>query len=264
MNDAAVGTAIEAMVAEYEGTIGVSARDLAGGRRFDLNEGEQFAAASVIKVAILLELFAQAEEGRVALEEQLGVVEAEKVGGSGILKEMREGHPFTLEELARLMIVISDNVASNLLIDRLTTDAINARLQSLGMTRTVLGRKFYDYGARDRGLDNWAAPADLAGLMVLLERRELVSAAASEAMLAIMLRQQVSNKIPRLLPNGTLVAHKTGTINNASHDAGIIYAPAGPLALAVLTKDLTELQAEAAISRIARALYDAWGGDAED
>src|SRR5262249_30878794 len=147
---------------------------------------------------------------------------------------------------------------------RLTTDAINARLQSLGMTRTVLGRKFYDYGARDRGLDNWAAPADLAALMVLLERRELVSAAASEAMLAIMLRQQVSNKIPRLLPSGTLVAHKTGTISNASHDAGIIYAPAGPLALAVLTKDLTDLQAEAAISRIARALYDAWGGDAED
>src|SRR5207248_2337522 len=103
MQDPTVGAVVEAIVAEYEGTIGVSARDLVEGRMVDLNEGEQFPAASVIKLAILLEVFAQAEEGRVGLEEQLAVVEAEKVGGSGILKEMRDGHPFTLEELARLM-----------------------------------------------------------------------------------------------------------------------------------------------------------------
>jgi len=260
MNDPVLAAVVEPIVAGYDGLIGVSARDMAGGRTYDLNEGEQFPAASVIKLAILLEVFAQAEEGRLQLDEQLPVVESEAVGGSGILKELRDGHPFTLEELARLMIVISDNVASNMLIDRVTPAAINARLASLGMTRSQLGRKFFDYGARDRGLDNWANPADLAEMMLLLERRALVSPAASEAMLAILLRQQVSNKIPRLLPSGTKVAHKTGTISTASHDAGIVYAPSGPIALAVLTRDLTELQAEAAISRIARGVYDTWGG----
>jgi beta-lactamase class A len=92
-----------------------------------------------------------------------------------------------------------------------------------------------------------------------MERRQLATPAACEVMLDILRRQQVSSKIPRLLPPGTLVAHKTGTIRDASHDAGIIYSPAGPLVLAVMTRDLSEAVAEGAIRHAARLVYECWG-----
>src|SRR5207249_1726320 len=149
-----------------------------------LGAREQFPSASVIKLAILVELFAQLQEGRASLTEGRGLRETEKVEGSGVLKEMHTPLDLTLDDLARLMIVVSDNTASNMLIDRLTTEAINARMRSLGLTRTVLGRRFYDFEARDRGLENLTSPADMAALLTMMERRELISPAASDAMLA--------------------------------------------------------------------------------
>jgi len=243
------------------GTVGVAALHLRTGAALARNADERFPSASVIKLSILVELFAQVDAGRATLEEQRTLAESDKVEGSGVLKELRPPIDFTLEDLARLMIVVSDNTASNMLIDRLTTEAINARMQALGLTGTFLGRRFYDFEARSRGLENVTTPADMAALLTRLERRELVSPAASEAMLAILLRQQQSSKIPALLPEGTHIAHKTGTITGASHDAGIIYSPAGPLVLSVFTKDLPEPDAEAIIRRIARAIYDGWGGN---
>lgn len=249
---------IEQILSNVSGTVGVAAVNLATGETVNRNADEPFPSASVIKLAILVELFAQAHEGTVDLAETRTLREEEKVDGSGVLKEMRAPLDLTLEELARLMIVISDNTASNMLIDRLTTEAINDRLQTLGLTGTVLGRRFYDFEARARGLENLATPGDVTALLARIERRELVSATASEAMLAVLLRQQISDKIPALLPEGTKVANKTGTITGASHDAGIIYSPAGPLALSVFTMGLAEPDGEAVIRRIALAVWDAW------
>ncbi len=247
-----------------EGTLGVAARNLATGTAVDLNAEEVFPSASVIKVAILVELFARAEEGRLRLAERVALREEDKVEGSGVLKELRPGLEFTLEELARLMIVVSDNTASNMLIDRVTPETVTARMRTLGLQRTVLGRRFYDFAARDRGLENWATPTDFAHLFTLLERRQVVSPDASEAMLAILRRQQFDSKIPRLLPPEVTVAHKTGTITGASHDAGILYTPAGPLVLAVFTKDLPAAGAEGAIRHVARLTYEAWGREGSD
>lgn len=258
--DAALTARLEGLIAEAPGgAIAVAARHVDTGAAVSLRPEEVFPAASAIKVAILVELYAQAEEGRLALAEELPLLEEEKVPGSGVLKELHVPRSFTLEDLARLMIVISDNTASNMLIDRLSPAAINARMQALGMPHSCLQRRFFDYEARQRGLDNLIAAGDLAELYLRMERRELVSTVGSEAMLAILKRQQVSSKIPRLLPPDTEIAHKTGTINDASHDAGIIYAPAGPIVLVVLTKGYSEVDGETVIRRVARAVYDAWG-----
>lgn len=240
------------------GTLGVAARNLTTGEAVGINADEVFPSASVIKLAILADLYLQAVEGTADLQETRQLRPDDIVEGSGILKELRPGMEFTLGELAALMIVISDNTASNMLIDRLGTEAVNGRLDSFGMWQTRLGRKFYDFEARDRGLDNWACPMEFAAMLEALERRELGSPAACEGMLAVLLRQQLDGKIPRLLPPDTKVAHKTGTVTGASHDAGIIYSPRGPIVLAVMTKGMSTPEAEGAIRQVALRIYDKW------
>jgi beta-lactamase class A len=140
---------------------------------------------------------------------------------------------------------------------------VNDLLAGMGFAVTRLGRKMYDFAARDRGLENRCAAGEMTRLLVRLERRELVSADASGAMLGIMRRQAYVSKLPRLLPPDTPVANKTGEITGVSHDVGLIYAPAGAIALSVLTEGARDrVAAEDTIGRIARAVYDAWGAAA--
>ncbi len=241
------------------GIVAVDARDLSTGRRFALRADERFPSASVIKIAILVELFAQVDEGRQDLTEAIRVREEDKVDGSGVLTQLHTGLAVTVEDLARLMITVSDNTASNMLLDRLGCESVTARMASLGLSGIVMGRKFYDFAARERGLENWVTAADLSSLLEKIERREIVTPAACEAMVAIMLKQQFDGRIPRRLPDEVKVANKTGTISTACHDAGILYAPSGPLVLTVLTRDIPQLaDAEEAIRQIARVVYKSW------
>jgi beta-lactamase class A len=258
--DERLARGIEEIAAEVGGVVAVAARDIRRGQALDLRADERFPSASVIKVPILVELLARAQEGDLRLDDHVTLQDAEKAPGSGVLSMMHAGLELTLEDLACLMITVSDNTASNMLIERLGCDRINARMVGLGLKQTRLERKFYDLEARDRGLDNWATAGELADLLVGIERRAVVSPAACEKMLAIMRKQQFDTKIPRLLPPDTPVANKTGTISNASHDIGIIYSPAGPLALAVLTRDAGDpAAAEGAIRHVARLVYEQWG-----
>jgi beta-lactamase class A len=258
--DEELARGIEEVAAAVGGTVGVAVRDVRRGRALDLRADEVFPSASVIKVPILVELLARAETGELRLEDRATLQDAEKVPGSGVLSMLHAGLELTLEDLAHLMITVSDNTASNMLIERLGCDRINARLAGLGLRKTQLQRKFYDFEAREKGFDNWATAGELADLLVGIERRIVVSAAACEKMLAIMRKQQFDGKIPRLLPPDTPVANKTGSISTASHDIGVIYAPAGPIALAVLTRDIPEAAvAESAIRQIARLAYCYWG-----
>jgi beta-lactamase class A len=240
----------------------VAARDVRRGRSLDLRPDERFPAASVIKVCILVELMARVEEGGFRLEQRVLLRDAEKMPGSGVLSQLHAGLELTLEDLAHLMITISDNTASNMLIDLLGCERINARMEGLGLTQSRLERKFFDYEARERGRDNWITAREMADLLVGIERRQVVSPPACEKMLAILRKQQFDGRIPRLLPPDTPVANKTGTISTACHDIGIIYSPAGPLALAVLTRDVGDTAAaEGAIRHVARLVYHHWGAD---
>jgi beta-lactamase class A len=260
--DERLARGIEEIAAEIGGVVGVAARDLRRERAIDLRADERFPSASVIKIAILVELMAQVERGEQRLSECVPLRDADRVPGSGVLNMLHEGLELTLEDLAHLMITVSDNTASNMLIERLGCDRVNATLAGLGLEQTRLGRKFYDFEARDRGLDNWATAGELADLLTGIERRSVVSADACEKMLAIMRKQQFDNRIPKLLPPDTPVANKTGSITGVCHDAGIIYSPNGPLVLAVLTRDIPEpAVAEGGIRHIARLVYRHWGID---
>lgn len=252
--------AIEEIVAEIGGTVGVAVRDVRGGIALDLRADERFPSASVIKIGILVELMARAEEGELSLEEKALLRDEDKVPGSGVLSMLHDGLEVTLEDLAHLMITVSDNTASNILIDRLGADRITARLRRLGLQRTELGRKFYDFDARDRGFDNWITARDMADLLVGIERRQVVSPNACEKMLAILRKQQFDSRIPKLLPPDTPVGNKTGSVTGVCHDVGIIHSPTGPLVLAVLTRGIAqEAVAEGGIRHIARVVYEYWG-----
>jgi beta-lactamase class A len=251
---------IARLAGECGGTVAVSAMHLPTGRRLEREAERSFPSASVIKVPIRAALHAEAVVGRLSWEERVELTEGAKVPGSGVLRELHAGLELTLEDLARLMIVVSDNTATNLLIDRIGTEVVNDLMVRLGYQATRLGRKMYDFAARDRGLENHCTAGEITDLLVRLERRELVSADASEAMLAVMKRQAYVSKIPRLLPPETIVANKTGEITGVSHDAGIIYTTDGPIALSVLIQGARDrVVAEDAIGRISRAVYDAWG-----
>jgi beta-lactamase class A len=251
---------IDRLAEECGGTVAVAALHLPTARRIKRHAERSFPSASVIKVPILAALHAEAETGRLSWEERISLTEEKKVPGSGVLREIHPGIELTLEDLARLMIVVSDNTATNLLIDRIGTDIVNALLDGQGSQSTRLERRMYDFAARDRGLENRCAAGEITDMLVRLERRALVSPTASEAMLAIMRRQAYVSKIPRLLPPDTPVANKTGEITGVSHDAGLIYAPSGPIALTILTEGARDrVAAEDTIGRIARTLYDAWG-----
>jgi beta-lactamase class A len=253
--------AIEEIVQEAGGHVAVALRHLPSGQELRREAEAVFPSASVIKVAILVTAFAEVSAGRRRWDERFSVTAEACVEGSGVLRELHAGLAVTFQDLARLMIVVSDNTASNMLIDAVGAERVNEELKALGCQRTRLGRKFYDFAARDAGRENFCAAGELADLMARLERGEVVSAGASAEMLAIMRRQAITHKIPALLPPETPVAHKTGEITGVSHDVGIIFGPSGPLVLAVLTQGCRDrIAAETAIRRIARAAHDAFNG----
>jgi beta-lactamase class A len=254
---------IDQWIVECGGVVSVAAVRLSTGDRLYRAPERSFPSASVIKVPILAALHVEAEAGRLSWGETMRLTEECKVPGSGVLREMHAGLEVTLEDLARLMIVVSDNTATNLLIDRIGTAAVNEWLAAHDFQVTRLGRKMYDFAARDRGLENRCSAGEMTEMLVRLERRELVSADASEAMIRIMRRQAYVSKIPRLLLPDTPVANKTGEITGVSHDVGLIYTPGGTIAVSVLTEGARDrVAAEDVIGRIARALYEAWGAPA--
>ena len=211
-------------------------------------------AASLVKVCILLDLLVRAEQGEFSLDERMSLRARDKVGGAGVLTELHEGLELTLHDLAVLMIVVSDNTASNMLIDRLGMERINERIAAMGMGATVLGRKFMiDPNALHA--KNFTTAGDMARALARLERGELSSEAVRAQALGILLRQQYREKIPLLLPPNVPVANKTGEISAHRHDVALVRSNR-PYVLACLTWDLTdELAGDRAIAQFSRDLY---------
>jgi len=195
------------------------------------NAEQVFPSASVIKVAVLAEVYRQCAEGSLDLGRRLTLGAAARVMGSGVLAHLRDGLTLTVEDAAKLMIIVSDNVATNMLIDLVGVEAINATLRRLDLRGTVLRRKV-SFDLPGSFADT--TPGDMLRLFTLLDRRELVSAAASEAMLAILKDCAADSMIPRYLPINPYaeelgrplppveVAHKTGAISGVRNDVGLV------------------------------------------
>lgn len=251
-----VESAISAILKPVAGVFGVVARR-DGNDGVALNQDEVFPSASVIKVPMMVDLFCLRDEGKLSFDEIVKLRDEDKVDGSGVLKEMHAGLEVTLLDLLILMIVQSDNTATNLLIDRIGMESVNERMRGLGLEKTTLARRMYDWDAQARGLENVCTPREAALLLEFMLQGSISSMSTSTEMLGIMARQQWRDKIPQMLPEGTRVANKTGSIPGVSHDVGVIYGPAGPYVLCVMTKGVSDLvSADRAIAEVSRVVYE--------
>lgn len=252
---------LESKIREYietqKGDIAVVVKNLTTNEEIKINENFVFPSASTIKISILSELFNKINEGAFDFNETVETTEDMKTGGDGILKELDSGHKFTLKELATLMIILSDNTATNMLINLLGMDPINSTIQRLGLTNTKLQRKMMDSQAAGEGRDNLITANDLARILELIYRGENVNKEYSDIMLDILKRQQVRGRLDLYLPEDVVIAHKTGDLDYLEHDAGIVYLPEKEYLICVLTnKTETNKDGREIIGMISKFVYD--------
>lgn len=244
---------LSAIVADVDGVAGYAILDLEGGGRFERMAGEAFPAASTIKLAVLYELLKQAEEGRVALDAPGPLDRAQVVAGSGVLQHL--GRPsLSLRDHAALMMILSDNTATNVVIDAVGMDRVNARMQALGATPQLVRRKMMDAAAAARGDENVASPAALARTVTALWQGEgLREASRDEARRILRL---VSGQIRRAVPSRVPVSSKTGSLPAMRAEAAVVELEGRPYAIAVMTTHLAaDADGDRAIGAIAAAAF---------
>jgi D-alanyl-D-alanine carboxypeptidase (penicillin-binding protein 5/6) len=256
------------LVRAHEGQVAVAVRHLKTNETFRHNADEPMPTASLIKLPVMVEAYRQAAETGLDLDQKLTLTAADKVPGSGVLTtHFSPGATISLRDAIRLMIAYSDNTATNLVLQKIGLPATNVTMEKLGLPHTkvhsyVFRRESSILPERSKefGLGSTSA-GEMVGLLAKLQARELMSTEACEEMLA-HLRTCEDRRIPKLLPAGTKVAHKTGSVAAVRTAAAIIETPSGPIALCVLTKDnkdqrwTDENAAEVLTSKIAKAVHD--------
>lgn len=259
---------LEGLTRGYRGIVGIGVRNLATGETLSLRGNESFPSASLVKVPVLVTLLDEVNAGRMRLDEPIGMIARDQVPGSGVLRYLHSGLPLTLSDAAWLMIVLSDNTATNLLLDKLDVRTTWAKMEALGLARTKVHSKTFRRAtsiAPDSsvlyGL-GVAVPDEMVHLFTLLHEGRAVSPALDSLALAILSENQDGSKLVRFLPEDVRVAHKSGDVDQARNDCGIIYSPAAPIAICVMTRENEETTyavdnpAHLLIGRVARAVFE--------
>ncbi len=220
-----------------------------------------FPAASLAKVPILVEVARQITRSTNPLrwETRIQVPDSARVPSDGVLADLSPELRPTVHDLAHLMITISDNTASNMLLDLVGMDAVNATMHEMGLAQTRLERRFIDFAARQAGRDNWTTAADMALLYSYFFSDMLPG---QEILLKILLRQNDTHILPAYWGDDTLFAHKTGGLEGIIHDAGILFRfehDPSPLIIVVLTADQTDVPlTQLTLARVGRMVRRLW------
>lgn len=246
--------------------IGLAVRGVDIDLRVDIGSHIPFRSASIIKVPLLAALLWLSEQGKLDWQETLALRDEDRTPGSGILRELHSGLALTLHDLAVLMIVLSDNTATNMLIDRAGVESVQEFLHRLGFHHTTLQRKMYDFAAAEQGRENLCCAAEIADLLKWMAQGEiratdgtpLVSRDGCEQMLHIMREQFYRDQIPYLLPSEVKVANKTGEISGHHHDSAVVWTPSGTYSLVVLTRGFEHRRTAAQfIAELSLMVYEA-------
>ena len=288
-------TTLQEAVSQVPGVVGVAARHLETGHSIEHNAGEAFFTASTFKVPILAEVYRQVDVGTLDLSQRVELTDALRVPGSGVLRELDNGVAPTLHDLAMLMIIVSDNLATDILYHTAGRDNINRTMADLGLTRTKLPMSCRDLLFSLAGLavsesldDFWevsdrveqgyrglpldcdalneersdvSSPADMVRLLEVVHNGELLSSESRDGMLHILKRQKLRSIIPYYLPPDVIVAHKTGGVYSVRCDVGIVWGKSGPYAVAIMVKRITDgTDLDPKLARISRLIYDEMEG----
>ncbi len=245
---------VQAAIASFPGAVSIYAKNLDNGQSYGLRENDRVRTASTIKLPIMTTVFAAVEQGRAKWTEPLTLTTDDKVSGSGVASEFSDGLKMPLRDWVHLMIVVSDNTATNLILDRITADAVNDYMDKLGLKQTRSMRKVLGDGKdlkpnpsgfskagllpenKRFGLGS-STPREMVMLLEMLDKGQVVSPAASNEMLAVLRRQQDHGGIARKLGD-MKVANKSGALDRLRSDVGIVYSPHGKIAMAITCEDI--------------------------
>ena len=241
------------------GHVGIAVQDVATGVTTGINAGAEMPAASTIKIPVMVEVFRQLAAGKFDLNTRVTLRRSDKDWGSGDLAGGRAGSSYPVSRLLALMIDVSDNTATNMLIRLVGRPHINQEMEDLGLTHTRLTDFIRSEGPRIR----WAlrsSPADMTHLLRAMAQKQLVDEWSSREMIRILTGQEHNSLLPEPLPDGTRIAHKTGTLHDTLNDVGIVYEGEDPYVIAVMTTDLPTLSSGRRFIRgVSRLAYDALG-----
>lgn len=211
-------------VRQMPGRIGVYYKPL-DGEAAGFNEDLPLVAASVIKLPVMVEAFRRMQTGTLNPDEIVTVPPETKLPSCGALTYLHDGIRVTVMDLVTLMIILSDNTATNLLIDRLGIDAINATMTALGIPGVALRRKLFDAEQSRRGVENTVTARGIGILLTRMARGELLGKPADGSMMDILKNQRLNGKLPFFLHGrGVKIAHKTGEDDGITHDVGVVFA----------------------------------------
>jgi beta-lactamase class A len=254
----------------HMGEVAIAVKHLDTGETYYLNADKPMPTASLIKVAVLIEVYLQADEGKLSLKDHVTLREEDKVPGSGLLTtHFSDGATFPLRDAIHLMTAVSDNTATNLILDRVGVANVNKRMEAWGLKETRINAKVFRGSTtsvdpertKRYGLGSTTA-REMAILFEELQTGTRLRPALKQAVLGHLRRNEDKDKFPRLLPSGTVVAHKDGSVSDARTDAGIIHAPTGPVVVVVLTNGnadrrwVTDNAGNMLCARVAQAVYE--------
>ena len=266
-------TEVETYIAQLrDKTIAVSVHDLETGSEIHINADRAYHPASTFKVHVMMEVFRQSQEGKFSLDDELQIINTftSIADGSKYSLDVKDDSETTLYsrlgenesiiELTRLMIVRSSNLATNILIEKVGTQNINAFIRKLEIEGVSVLRGVEDNAAFRLGMNNSATARGLTQTMKLIAEGKVVSKPISERMIKILLKQEFNESIPALLPKSVKVAHKTGWTGDVYHDTGIVFPEnRKPYALSIMTRGFAEDNEKAAhecMATISKMIYE--------
>jgi beta-lactamase class A len=249
-------SAIHDVDQHLDGVMGVAIEDLKTGDHFFLHENEVFAQASSIKIAVLANLFLQVQQGKLKLTDLYTVQASDLVPDSDIMGGLTPSVTrVTLRDLATMMVAVSDNSATNVLIDRVGMDNVNAMLDSVGLAHTRLRRKMMDLEAAKQGRENVSTPREMMTLLEAIYRGKLLNQESTADFFKVLSTNKDS-WIPRDLPANLKIANKPGSLEAVRNDSGIVFVESRPYVICVMTAFLgNERDGEEAISKISLAAW---------
>ena len=247
---------IQTVDKNLDGVLGLAVKDLTSGDEFFINGNEIMPQASSIKITVLAELYLQAQQGKLKLTDEYVVRKEDMVSGSDIMLGLTPGTTrLTLRDLATMMVAVSDNSATNVLIDRLGMENVNSMLAGLGFHSTQLRRKMMDLKAASEGRENVATPREMMSLLETIYRGKLLDAAHKDDFFKVLSTHKESAMLQGL-PDDAVAANKPGELEAVRNDSGIVFVKNRPYVLCVMTTYLRdEKEGSAAIRKIAQLTY---------
>lgn len=248
VSQSSLDTRIRAEITPFKGKVYLFAKNLDTGETYSFNGDERVRTASTIKVAVMIEAFARVSEGRAKWTDELVLTKAARYGGSGVLPELADGLHLRLRDCVNLMMLVSDNTATNMVLDYLTTDAVNSRMNSLGFNKTRIMRRVGSGGESKEGKEpdnkrfglGATTPHEMVQIFERLDAGEIVNQAVSKEMIDLMKREQVRYAIGRAIPEVPM-ASKYGALDSLRSCVAIVYSKQGKIAMAITVDDMPEV-----------------------